>query len=60
YLLRKHNYPLGMRGRMLVRPAGGMLVSLARRDRDGARFQATTLRGRLRGYRETSSENSDE
>ncbi len=60
YLLRKHNYPLGMRGRMLVRPAGGMLVSLARRDRDGARFQATTLRGRLRGYREPSSENSDE
>ena len=35
---------------MLVRPAGGALVSLARLDGSGARYQLETLRGRLRGY----------
>ena len=60
YLLRKHRYSLGTRGRMLIRPVGGVLVSLAHRDRERARFQAATLRGRVRGYRETSSENSAE
>ncbi len=60
YLLRKHRYSLGMRGRMVVRPAGGVLVSLAHRDRGRARSHAATLRGRLRGYRETSSENNAE
>jgi len=60
YLLRKHRYPKRTVARMLIRPAGGMFVSLARRDLDHARFQAATLRGRLRGYRETSSENSTE
>ncbi len=60
YLLRKHRYSLATRGRMVVRPAGGALVSLARLDRGRARSHAATLRGRLRGYRETSSENSAE
>ena len=60
YLLRKHRYSLGTRGRMVIRPAGGALVSLARLDRGRASSHAATLRGRLRGYRETSSENSAE
>ncbi len=33
YLLRKHHYPLRTVARMLVRPLGGAVVSLARRDR---------------------------
>ena len=37
--------------RMLVRPAGGAVVALARGDRRGARFQLDTLRGRINGYR---------
>jgi glycosyltransferase involved in cell wall biosynthesis len=60
YLLRKHRYPLRTVARMLVRPAGGTVVSLAKLDRTRARFHAATLRGRLRGYRETSSENKAE
>jgi glycosyltransferase involved in cell wall biosynthesis len=55
YLLRKHGYPLRTVGRMLVRPAGGVVVSLARRDRLRASFHAATLRGRIRGYRRASS-----
>jgi glycosyltransferase involved in cell wall biosynthesis len=51
YLLRKHRYPLRIVARMLVRPVGGVAVSLARRDRDRARFHAATLRGRIAGYR---------
>jgi len=50
YLLRKHAYPARTVGRMLVRPAGGALVSLARQNGSGARYQLETLRGRLRGY----------
>jgi len=60
YLLRKHHYPKRTVSRMLVRPAGGMLASLARRDLGRVRFQAATLRGRVRGYREASSENKTE
>jgi glycosyltransferase involved in cell wall biosynthesis len=51
YLLRKHGYPARTRARMLVRPLGGALVSIGRRDRGRARFYAATLRGRLRGLR---------
>jgi glycosyltransferase involved in cell wall biosynthesis len=58
YLLRKHGYPRRTVARMLVRPAGGTLLSLAKLDRTRARFHAATLRGRLRGYRETRSENN--
>ncbi|MBA3374369.1 MAG: glycosyltransferase family 2 protein [Actinobacteria bacterium] len=60
YLLRKHRYSKRMLARMLVRPAGGVIVSLAHRDGARARSHAATLRGRLRGYRETSSENTTE
>jgi glycosyltransferase involved in cell wall biosynthesis len=51
YILRKHDYPARTVARMLVRPAGGLLVALAQRDRARARFQLETLRGRVRGYR---------
>jgi glycosyltransferase involved in cell wall biosynthesis len=51
YLLRKHGYPKRTVTRMLVRPAGGVVVALAHGDRRRARFQLDTLRGRLHGYR---------
>ena len=51
YLLRKHDYPLRTVTRMLVRPAGGAAVALARRDGRRARFHLDTLRGRISGYR---------
>jgi GT2 family glycosyltransferase len=51
YILRKHAYPKRVVGRMLIRPIGGALVALARRDRAQAAFQLSTLRGRLLGYR---------
>jgi glycosyltransferase involved in cell wall biosynthesis len=51
YLLRKHGYPLRTVTRMLVRPAGGAVVALARGDGRRARFQLDTLRGRINGYR---------
>ena len=50
YLLAKHRYPARTLGRMLVRPVGGVVVSLAKRDPDRARFHAATLAGRVRGY----------
>lgn len=50
YLLRKHGYPPRTVGRMLARPAGGALLSLARLDGDTARYRLATLRGRVRGY----------
>lgn len=49
-ILRKHNYPPRTVARMLIRPAGGILIAMAQRDRRRARFQLDTLRGRLRGY----------
>ena len=51
YILRKHRYPPRTVGRMLIRPAGGALLALARGDRRRASFHAATLRGRLAGYR---------
>jgi GT2 family glycosyltransferase len=51
YILRKHGYPKRVVGRMLIRPVGGALVALARRDRAQAGFHLSTLRGRLLGYR---------
>ena len=51
YILRKHRYPPRVVARMLVRPVGGVLVSLARLDIARARFHAATLRGRLAGLR---------
>lgn len=46
YILRKHGYPARTVTRMLVRPAGGMLLDPRR-----AGVHLATLRGRLRGYR---------
>ena len=51
YILRKHRYRPATVARMVVRPLGGMLLGLARRDRTSARFHLATLRGRLLGYR---------
>ncbi|CAN5167273.1 glycosyltransferase family 2 protein [soil metagenome] len=51
YLLRKHRYPARTVGRMLVRPLGGALLAVARRDPARARFHLSTLRGRMLGYR---------
>jgi GT2 family glycosyltransferase len=51
YILRKHGYPKRIVGRMLVRPIGGAVMALARRDRAQAGFHLSTLRGRLLGYR---------
>jgi GT2 family glycosyltransferase len=51
YILRKHAYPVGTVGRMFVRPIGGALLAIARRDAAGARFQLATFRGRVRGFR---------
>jgi glycosyltransferase involved in cell wall biosynthesis len=51
YILRKHDYPKRTVARMLIRPAGGAVVAVARRDGERARFQLDTLIGRLRGYR---------
>jgi GT2 family glycosyltransferase len=46
YILRKHRYSRRTVTRMLVRPAGGILLHPRR-----AGFHLATLRGRLRGYR---------
>jgi GT2 family glycosyltransferase len=51
YILRKHRYPPRVVARMLVRPAGGAVLAAIRNDRARARFHASTLRGRLLGYR---------
>jgi GT2 family glycosyltransferase len=50
YVLCKHGYPARVVGRMLVRPVGGVVRSLARADTRAARYQLATLRGRVRGY----------
>jgi GT2 family glycosyltransferase len=58
YLLRKHRYGPRMLARMLVRPVGGVAVSLARRDRGRAGYHAAALRGRIAGYRGARRSNS--
>jgi len=58
YLLRKHNYAVGVVLRMLVRPLGGALVSLFRLDPGRSRYYLATLRGRVRGYRGAKRSNS--
>jgi glycosyltransferase involved in cell wall biosynthesis len=50
YLLRKHRYPARLVTRMLLRPAAGVVLDPRR-----ARFHLATLRGRLQGYRESTS-----
>jgi glycosyltransferase involved in cell wall biosynthesis len=51
YLLRKHGYPATSVLRMLVRPAGGALEAVVRRDLARAAVHLSTLQGRLLGYR---------
>lgn len=51
YVLRKHDYPARTLVRMLVRPIGGVAVSLARGDGARASYYASTFRGRVLGYR---------
>jgi glycosyltransferase involved in cell wall biosynthesis len=58
YILRKHRYSVRTVSRMMVRPIGGALVSLVRLDSARSRYYAASLRGRVRGYRATSSSNS--
>ena len=50
YLLRKHRYSRRVVARMLVRPAGGALLAVARRDPARARYYVASVRGRLSGY----------
>jgi len=50
YLLRKHRYPVQAVARMLVRPIGGAVLSLARIDGSLASYYAASLRGRVAGY----------
>jgi GT2 family glycosyltransferase len=58
YLLRKHDYPLRVVVRMLVRPLGGALLSLLRRDGARGKYYLATFRGRIRGYRGAKRSNS--
>jgi glycosyltransferase involved in cell wall biosynthesis len=51
YILGRHGYPPRTVARMLVRPVGGAVLSLARRDPGRARFHLATLRGRVTGLR---------
>jgi glycosyltransferase involved in cell wall biosynthesis len=55
YLLRKHRYPPRTVATMLARPAGGVVVSVLKKDRARAWFHAATLRGRLLGYRRAAA-----
>jgi GT2 family glycosyltransferase len=50
YILRKHRYRAREVVRRLVRPVGGMLVSLTRLDWPRLRFHVATLRGRVFGW----------
>ena len=51
YVLRKHGYPVREIARRLIRPLGGVLLSLAAFDWDQAELHLATFRGRLRGLR---------
>jgi glycosyltransferase involved in cell wall biosynthesis len=55
YLLRKHRYPPRTVATMLARPAGGVVLSVLKKDRERAGFHAATLRGRLLGYRRAAA-----
>jgi glycosyltransferase involved in cell wall biosynthesis len=49
YILRRHGYGRRAKARMLVRPVGGAVAALARRDLAATRFHTATLRGRIVG-----------
>jgi glycosyltransferase involved in cell wall biosynthesis len=55
YILRKHRYPAGALAGMLVRPVGGAVLALLQRDLTQARFHASTLGGRVVGYRNATA-----
>jgi GT2 family glycosyltransferase len=55
HILRQRRYPLTTVARMIVRPAGGVLLALARGELAQGVFHWATLRGRLRGYFRASS-----
>jgi GT2 family glycosyltransferase len=50
YILRKHRYPKREVARRFLRPLGGVLVSLVKRDVEDARVHVATFAGRIRGY----------
>jgi glycosyltransferase involved in cell wall biosynthesis len=54
-MLRKHDYPAQAVVPMLLRPVGGAVLALGRRDVVRARFHAATAAGRVRGYLRRSS-----
>jgi GT2 family glycosyltransferase len=58
YLLRRHDYPLRVVLRMLLRPLGGAFVSLLRFDGGRSSYYVATFRGRIRGYRGAKRSNS--
>jgi glycosyltransferase involved in cell wall biosynthesis len=47
---RKHSFPPWLVAYYLLRPLGGMLIALARADRDMARYHYRAFRGRLQGW----------
>jgi GT2 family glycosyltransferase len=51
YILGKHRYPLRHAARMIARPLGGVILSLARLDLTSARLHGATLEGRVIGLR---------
>jgi glycosyltransferase involved in cell wall biosynthesis len=51
YVLRKHHFGIGVIGTFLIRPFGGVVVSLLRRRWLAAGYYRQTLRGRWYGYR---------
>jgi glycosyltransferase involved in cell wall biosynthesis len=50
WILRRHGYGPRPTVRMLLRPVGGVVTSVARGNLPRASFHAATLRGRVRGY----------
>jgi GT2 family glycosyltransferase len=47
---RKHNFPLRLVAYYLIRPLGGMLLGIARVNKDMARYHCSAFRGRLEGW----------
>lgn len=50
YILRKHNYPLSIVLKSLLRPLGGMLISFFRINKKSFVHSFYLFRGRLEGY----------
>jgi GT2 family glycosyltransferase len=54
YTWKKHHYPVWFVAYHLLRPLGGIILSMAQRKRYKARFHWLSLRGRWAGWRSTS------